>query len=74
MIQQDVRSLTLLASEKGTKNMPDVLADLKEWLERLISEKSDRARNGEQPAVEIKLVERAIVEIEEQRAAKANRS
>jgi hypothetical protein len=54
--------------------MADVLADLKEWLGRLIAEKSYRERNGEQPGIEIKLVERAIVEIEEQRAATANRS
>jgi hypothetical protein len=54
--------------------MVDVLVDLKEWLQRLIAEKSDRERQGEQPAIEIKLVERAIVEIEEQRAGKVNQS
>jgi hypothetical protein len=54
--------------------MADVLADLKEWLGRLIAEKSYREAKGEQTSIEIKLVERAIVEIEEQRAGKANRS
>jgi hypothetical protein len=54
--------------------MADVLADLKEWLGRLIAEKADRERQGEQPDIEIKLVERAIIEIEEQRTAKASRS
>lgn len=62
------------AQRNGTKNMADVLADLKEWLGQLNAEKARRERQGEEPGIAIKLVERAIVEIEEQRAGKANRS
>lgn len=53
--------------------MSDVLEDLKEWLGRLIAEKSFRECKGERPDIEIKLVERAILEIEEQRGTKADR-
>jgi hypothetical protein len=49
----------------------DILAELKHWLGRLIEERQHRETSGELPDIEIDLVNRAINEIEELRAAKS---
>jgi hypothetical protein len=46
----------------------DILTDLKDWLKQLVADRPHRP--GEQPGVEIDLVNRAIAEIERLRAEK----
>ena len=46
----------------------DILEDLKDWLNQLVADRQLRERHGEQPGVEINLVNRAITEIERLRA------
>jgi hypothetical protein len=52
----------------------DILAELKQWLGRLIEERQYREASGEQPIIEIDLLNRAINEIEELRAEKSTRA
>ena len=51
----------------------DILAELKQWLGRLIEERQYREASGELPIIEIDLLNRAIYEIEELRAEKSTR-
>ena len=52
----------------------DILAELKQWLGRLIEERQYREASGELPIIEIELLNRAINEIEELRAEKSTRA
>jgi hypothetical protein len=48
----------------------DILTDLRDWLKHLVTDRPHREQQGEQPGVEIDLVNRAIAEIERLRAVR----
>jgi hypothetical protein len=52
----------------GTTDSGDILTELKEWLDSMVRDKRHREQQGEQPGVEIDLINRAIAEIERLRA------